>query len=84
MSRGVGDELVILDLSRGIYFGLNRVGCRIWQLISEGKALGVIAETLSREYEVDVPDAQRDVLALAGELKAKGLVSITDEPAGPA
>jgi len=36
MARTVGDETVILDLASGTYYGLDPVGARIWQLMSEG------------------------------------------------
>jgi hypothetical protein len=37
MARTVGDETVILDLANGTYYGLDPVGARMWQLMSEGQ-----------------------------------------------
>ena len=34
--RDLDGEAVILDLGSGTYFGLNQVGTRVWQLISDG------------------------------------------------
>ncbi len=76
MSRQVGDETVILDLASGMYFGLDPVGARIWQLLSEGHHLGVVVSTLLTEY--DVPEAQlrQDVNTLISELVSRGLVQL--------
>ena len=35
VARDVGGEQVLLDLSSGQYFGLDNVGGRIWELLSE-------------------------------------------------
>ena len=35
-ARELGNEIVILNLQTGTYFGLNPVGARLWQLIEEG------------------------------------------------
>ena len=76
MARLVGDETVILDLASGTYYGLDPVGARIWQLMAEGKPLGSVCETLVDEFDVSREMLERDVLHLAKELCAKGLVKI--------
>ncbi len=74
MSRLVGDETVLLDLSSGIYFGLDGVGRRIWESITEGHNVGEIATTISSEYEVDESRAQTDVIEFTAELLERGLL----------
>jgi len=75
MARQVGAETVILDLASGTYFGLDPVGARIWQLMSEGKTLAEICEVMLAEYEVSREAIERDVLELADKLCAKQLIS---------
>ncbi len=77
MARRVGEETVILDLASGTYFGLDPVGARIWQLLSEGKTLAEICVVMLAEYDVSSEDIERDVLSLAEELHAKQLISST-------
>lgn len=74
MARQVGDETVILDLASGTYFGLDPVGARIWQLMGEGKTLSEICDTMLDEYEVTRDALERDVIELAQELSAQGLI----------
>ncbi len=76
MARTVGDETVILDLASGIYYGLDPVGARMWQLMSEGQPLAAICEVMLEEYEVTREALEVDVLRLTEELSAKGLVSL--------
>jgi hypothetical protein len=76
MARQAGDETVILDLGSGTYFGLDPVGGRIWQLMSEGKTLGEVCDTMLDEYEVTRNDLERDVIELADKLLEQKLISI--------
>jgi len=76
VARKVGEELVILHLESGTYFGLDPVGARIWQLMGEGKALTEICEVMLDEYDVTREDLERDALSLAQSLAAQQLISI--------
>ena len=76
MARTVGDETVILDLASGTYFGLDPIGARIWALMAEGRALTEICTTMLEEYEVEREQLQADVLKLAQDLRAQGLVRL--------
>jgi coenzyme PQQ synthesis protein D (PqqD) len=74
MARQVGDETVILDLASGTYFGLNPVGARIWQLISEGQTIGGVLESVLAEFEVNAAEAERDLDNLVAELHRRELI----------
>ena len=37
--RQMGDEMVLLDLESGLYFGVDGVGQRIWETFVEGRNL---------------------------------------------
>jgi len=73
--KKVGEEMVLLDFERGIYYGLNPVGARIWELFAEGKSTDEIADVLTEEFDVERTDAKKDVEALMDDLAANGLVS---------
>ncbi|WP_158290240.1 PqqD family protein [Ramlibacter sp. WS9] len=75
MARQVGDETVILDLASGNYFGLDPVGARIWQLITEGRTPAAVRDSLLAEYEVSPDDLERDLDRLLNELLSQGLLS---------
>jgi hypothetical protein len=74
MARDVGTETVILNLESGIYFGLDPVGARIWQLMGEGKTLAEVCDAMVGEYAVERSDLEHDVLDLAEKLAAQGLI----------
>jgi hypothetical protein len=72
--RELDGEAVVLNLDTGIYFGLDAVGTRIWQLIEERKPLRLILDTLVDEYEAPSDRLRRDLLAFVDQLTGKGLV----------
>jgi hypothetical protein len=74
MSRLVGDETVLMDLSTGIYFGLDGVGKRIWETIAEGKNLSAVVAVIAAEYEVDEDRAQADVIEFVSDLVERSLL----------
>lgn len=74
MARTLGSDVVILDLSKGSYFGLDPVGARAWQLWAEHKTLGEICDLLLQEYDVAREVLERDLDKLANELRAQGLI----------
>ncbi|MBI4500159.1 MAG: PqqD family protein [Gemmatimonadetes bacterium] len=76
LSSRFDEELVILNLESGIYYGLEQVGARIWDLIKRPVRVGSIRDTLVSEYQVDPGRCERDLQALLKDLAAKGLVRI--------
>lgn len=72
----VGDEVAILDLDNSVYYGLDPVGARVWELIQEPKALSSVLESMLAEFEVDEATARSDLLALIDELIDKRLVEV--------
>jgi hypothetical protein len=74
MARPLDGETVILDLASGTYFGLDRVGTRIWELLREGKALGDVCTTLLGEFEASREQVEADVFELAQQLLDRRLI----------
>ena len=46
------DEIVLLDLDSGGYYGLNQIGSRIWCLLQEGNTPSEALDVLIQQYEV--------------------------------
>ena len=79
MFRELEGESVILNLDAESYFGLDEVGTRMWQAVTEADSIQAAFDTLAEEYEVD-PDTLRDDLGeLLGTLLDRGLVEVADE-----
>lgn len=76
MTRRVDDELVILDVSSGQYFGLNAVGASIWDRLEREATSEELVDMVVAEYDVARDQAAADVGALVRQLVDAGLVSM--------
>ncbi len=72
--RELEGELVLLDLESGGYFGLNPVGARIWEHLSDGATLNAAHAALMGEFDVDAGLLQDDLLELIASLEAAKLI----------
>ena len=69
-------EAVLLNLKSGIYFGLDAIGTRIWQLFSNHQALPAIVQVITDDYYVTRDRCEADLLTLVSELERQGLVKL--------
>jgi hypothetical protein len=72
----MGSEVVILDLTSGMYYGLDDLGARIWSLIEHPASLGTIRDAIMTDYDVDAATCERDILTFVQQMKSVGLVEI--------
>lgn len=49
----IDDEVVMMDIESGFYFGLNSVASIIWELLKDGKTVDELADFLITEYDVN-------------------------------
>lgn len=75
----VEDEVVILGLKDGVYYGLNPVGAFIWNtIIQEPKTVAEIRDAVLEEYDVSEEVCEKDLMELLTELSDKGLVEVEE------
>ncbi len=80
--RELGEELVLLNLQTGVYFGLDPVGTRVWGMLDAAPSLQRVLDVLLGEYEVEPDRCQSDLLELVAALRANRLVEVLDAAAG--
>ena len=69
-------EAVLLNMQNGIFFGLNPVAKRMWELLNElGQAEEVLKQLL-QEYEASEEQLRKDLVDFIEKLKSKGLIEI--------
>jgi hypothetical protein len=74
--RALSDGAVLFSTTDEVYFGLNSVGAKIWQLLPPtNRTLDELCAALLKEYPEVAPDTIRsDVTELLEELTVHGLV----------
>jgi hypothetical protein len=74
--RELEGEAVIVHLDSGMYYGLDPVGTRLWQLIDTHGQLQPVFDAALEEFEVEPERLQRDLLQLVSELASRQLVVV--------
>ncbi|MGC2733682.1 MAG: PqqD family protein [Candidatus Acidiferrales bacterium] len=83
VSCPLGDEAAILNLKNSVYYGMNPVGARIWELLKQPKSVSELRDILLEEFEVDEARCGKDLLALLGTLQGEGLIEVRGATTGP-
>jgi hypothetical protein len=81
--RELEGEAVLLNLDSGMYFGLDQVGTRVWQLLAEHQRVPAVIEKMLEEYEVGREALEADVARLVAALLDKGLLVQGDAAGDP-
>lgn len=74
ISTEIDGELVALDVTKGVCYGLNRMGTRIWNLIETPRSAQEIADILLADFDVPQETCLGQTLNLLNELAAAELV----------
>ncbi len=76
LTQQVIDGMVVLDLARGEYYGLDELGAKIWEQLVGGTSVKEIVSGILEEYQVDEARATADVIGFLRDIESKGLWEI--------
>jgi hypothetical protein len=68
LTCNVGQDSVVMDTVRGVYYSLNETGTFIWNMLKENASLDIIKDRLLDEFEVTPNQCQADIAQLIKEL----------------
>ncbi len=72
--RTIDGQAVILHAGTGVYFSLNTLGSRIWELLEHRATAASLCTRLIEEFEVTEDVLAKDVPSFLEELEKAGLV----------
>ena len=79
----VDDEVVMLSARAEAYFGLDRIGSEIWNMIARPRRVSDICAGLIANYDVEPRTCEADVLQFLNELLGHGLIRLVDREEQP-
>lgn len=74
--RTFAAETVVLNLETGKYHGLNPIGGRMLEVLSESPSVAAAAAVLAREYGEPIARIQADLHEFCSELAQRGLLQL--------
>ena len=72
-------EAIMINLSNGIYYSMDKVGGLIWEMIEGRHSLGEMVTAITARYDVSLNQAQADIERLAAELVQENLVMVSND-----
>jgi hypothetical protein len=76
LSCDLAGEAAIVNLKNGVYYGLDAVGARVWNLMREPVTIQTIIDSLLEVYAVERATLQSDIHRFLHQLFAQGLIEI--------
>jgi hypothetical protein len=76
LSTSLAGEIVILSLADSTYYGLERVGVRVWELLQVPCRVDAIVDRVVSDYDVSRERAEADIVALLDDLHRRGLITV--------
>ena len=70
----IGEEVVMLDVESGFYFGLNSVASIIWGLLENEITFHELIDQLLSQFEVDQSVCEQDTQELLDQLLEKHII----------
>ena len=82
VSSDLDGETVMMSVQNGKYYGMDKIGSRIWALIEEPRSVSNVCDTILGEFDVSRERCEQDVLAFLNKLAEDNLVKVIDASAG--
>ncbi len=81
ISSELAGEIVIMDVRKGVYHGVEGVSAFIWKQLAAPISVETICQRVMAEYDVEMSRCQEDVVALVQKLLDEGLVQLVSSTA---
>jgi hypothetical protein len=72
------NELVMLNIQRGSYYGMDDTAKAIWDYLTEPRSVAALVDHLLTCFAVDRQTCEREVLAFVNEMLNDEIVSVVD------
>ncbi len=79
LTARLDEELAMLNIERGMYYGLDEIATHIWEKIAEPRRVSDVCNELIDEFDVSADRCQRETLVLLDWLNAQNLLKIHGE-----
>ncbi|MGH9574799.1 MAG: PqqD family peptide modification chaperone [Candidatus Acidiferrales bacterium] len=80
VSCALGDESAILSMKNSVYYGMNVVGTRVWNMLGQPRSVVQLRDALVDEYDVEPARCEQDLLQLLEHMRNEGLIEVMSAP----
>ena len=73
----IDDEVVMMSSEKGMYYNLNPIGSRIWELLEAPQTIESLCTQLMDEYDVDEATCKQETEEFIQSLAERGLIEMS-------
>lgn len=78
ISAEAGEEVVMVSIQNGFYYGVAGVAREIWSEVENPKKVSDLVEVLSHKYNIDRSSCELETLKFLEDLLAERLLQVKD------
>lgn len=72
----IGDEVVKMDINKGIYIGMNSVGTNIWNMLEHALPVKEIVSSLTTRYDISSGQCEKETLVYLQQMLEQDMLSL--------
>lgn len=72
----IGDEVVMMDVNKGVYIGMNNVGSNIWMMLTEALVVKDIVSSLTKLYDVDPVQCEAETITYLQQMLEQDMLIV--------
>lgn len=74
--RNLNGESVVLDLNSEMYFGMDEIASRMWEVLAASPSIKEACQILQGEYDIEPQILEQDLMDFIHKLVDHGLVQL--------
>jgi hypothetical protein len=78
LATEIDGEVVLMNMQRGHYYGLDDIGSEIWRSIERPTSVAALCHTLSERYHAPRETVLSDVVPLLEKLREQDLIVVVE------
>ena len=76
LASNIDDEVVMMSIENSAYYGLDPIGSKIWDLITEPIQVSDLCARLLERFEVSEQECQQDVLKFLNQMLKENILLV--------
>ncbi|MBN1413646.1 MAG: lasso peptide biosynthesis PqqD family chaperone [Bacteroidales bacterium] len=72
----IDGEIVMLSIENNEYYGMNKIGSRIWEMLEQPLSFKILVNKLIEEYDISEQQCTIDILIFLNNLANKKLIKV--------
>ncbi len=76
MVSQVGEEIMMMDIQKGMYYALNPVSARVWTLLDPACTVKALCDHLLAEYEVEPERCAREIIQVLSTMLERDMITV--------